>query len=81
MERCVCECSQPTCSRVIELKPDEYRAVRARDRQFLAFPDVEHTLPEVERVIERNERYWVVEKIGNAGTEAQALAESDPEPL
>ena len=81
MERCLCECSQATCSRVIELTADEYRAVRARDRRFLVFPDVTHTVPEVETVVERHQRYWVVEKTGTAGTEAQALADSDPKPL
>ena len=81
LERCLCECSQATCSRVIELTADEYRAVRARDRRFLVFPDATHTVPEVETVVERHRRYWVVEKTGTAGAEAQALAESDPEPL
>lgn len=80
-ERFVCECSEASCSRVIELTPDEYRSVRARGRCFVVFPDSIHTIPEVENVVERHARYWVVEKKGNAGEEAEALAESDPEPL
>ena len=37
-ERFLCECSQTDCSRVLQLTPSEYRAVRETNRRFLAFP-------------------------------------------
>ena len=45
-ERFLCECSQTSCSRVLELTPSEYRSVRETNRRFLVFPDASHTEPE-----------------------------------
>ena len=75
-ERFLCECSQTSCSRVLELTPSEYTAVRATNRRFLVFPDPSHTDPDLETVVERNERFWVVEKDGEAGAEAESLADN-----
>ncbi len=44
-ERFLCECSQTSCSRVLELTPSEYRSVRETNRRFLVFPDPSHTDP------------------------------------
>ena len=74
-ERFLCECSQTSCSRVLELTPSEYRSVRETNRRFLVFPDPSHTDPSLETVVERHESFWVVEKIGEAGDEAESLAE------
>ncbi len=74
-ERFVCECAQTSCSLLVELSADEYRAVRADDTRFLVFPEPWHTSPEVEAVVEHHDRYWVVEKRGTAGNEAEHLAE------
>ena len=76
-ERFLCECSQASCSRVVELTPSEYRSVRETNRRFLVFPDPSHTDPSLETVVERREGYWVVEKIGRAGAEAENLAEGN----
>lgn len=78
LDRFVCECAQTTCSLVVELTSAEYRSVRALSRRFLVFPEVSHTSPDIEAVVERHERYWVVEKRGEAGEEAEELAESSP---
>jgi hypothetical protein len=78
LERFVCECADKSCTRVIELTESEYRAVRAGSRRFLVCPDPSHTRPELEAVVERNERYWVVQKHGEAGEEAQALRQRHP---
>ncbi len=75
LEKFVCECEQTSCSLVVELSPREYRAVRSDDSRFLVFPEFWHTSPELETVVERSERYWVVEKRGAAGDEAERLAE------
>ena len=80
-ERFLCECSQTHCSRVLELTPGEYLSVRETNRRFLVFPEISHTDPSLETVVEQHERYWVVEKIGEAGEEAESLAERDPDPL
>ena len=77
-ERFLCECSQTSCSRVLELTPSEYRTVRETNRRFLVFPDPSHTDPSLETVVERHESFWVVEKIGEAGDEAESLAEGSP---
>ncbi|MCY7302375.1 MAG: hypothetical protein LH654_04935 [Thermoleophilia bacterium] len=71
----VCECEQTSCSLLVELSAGEYGAVRANDTRFLVFPEPWHTSPEVEAVVERHDRYWVVEKRGTAGAEAEDLAE------
>jgi hypothetical protein len=80
-ERFVCECSSTECSKVVALTAGEYTAVRATGRRFLVFPDRSHTSPDLEEVVERHERYWVVQKKGEAGLEADALADRPSEPL
>jgi hypothetical protein len=80
-ERFLCECAQTSCSRVVELTADEYRSVRETNRRFLVFPDASHESPELESTIEQHDRYWIVEKIGDAGVEADSLAERDADPL
>lgn len=80
-ERFLCECSQTSCSRVLELTPAEYRSVRETNRRFLVFPEQSHTDPSLETVVDRRETFWVVEKIGEAGEEAEVLAEGHPDPL
>jgi hypothetical protein len=80
-ERFLCECAQVKCSQVIELTPVEYRRVRETGRRFLVVPDASHTSPDLEMVVERHERYWVVEKVGEAGEEADSLADRNSDPL
>ena len=80
-EQFLCECSQTSCSRVLQLTPSEYRSVRETNRRFLVFPDPAHTDPSLETVVEEHRGFWVVEKIGEAGEEAENLAEGNPDPL
>jgi hypothetical protein len=49
--------------------------LRADGTRFAVAPDEAHVFPEVEHVVERNERYWVVEKVGVAG---ELAAKIDP---
>ena len=63
---------------MLELTPSEYRSVRETNRRFLVFPDPSHTDPSLETVVERHESFWIVEKIGEAGDEAESLAEGSP---
>jgi len=69
----ICECADDACVERIELSPAEYEAVRNDGTHFLVAPGDEHVFLDVERVSERNERYWVVEKFGAAGELAGKL--------
>lgn len=68
-----CECAIIECSVPVQLTLTEYEAVRANGRRFVVAPDARHVRPEAERVVEKNERYWVVEKEGEAAEFAEAL--------
>jgi hypothetical protein len=67
----VCECPVGSCSDRIGLTTKEYERVRADSTHFLVAP--RHVDPEVEAVVERHERYWVVEKTGDAAHVAEQL--------
>ena len=69
----VCECSDPACAEALEISPDQYERVRSNGARFVVVSG--HQLPEVERVVETNEAFLVVEKIGAAAGIARA---SDP---
>ena len=58
--RFICECADRGCTRWIEVEPDEYARVRAHPRHFLVTPT--HEVPDIETVVERNERFFVIEK-------------------
>ena len=76
----ICECANEECFERIELTHEEYEAVRAGETRFFVKPDDAHVVPEAESVVERHERYWVVEKIGVAGAIAERTdARSVPE--
>jgi hypothetical protein len=63
----ICECADDTCVVPVELSAQEYEAVRADSKHFIVSASDAHVFPDVERVTERSERYWVVEKFGRAG--------------
>lgn len=60
----ICECSDPACAESLEITPEEYEAVRANPARFVVRQG--HELLEVERVVDGNGRYLVVEKRGAA---------------
>jgi hypothetical protein len=62
----VCECANAECFDRIVMTHEEYEAVRTDPARFFVSPDDHHVFPDVEKVVERHERYWVVEKIGVA---------------
>jgi hypothetical protein len=62
----VCECSNDTCVERVKMLMEEYEAVRKDGARFCVTPDDAHVWHDVETVVERNERYWVVEKAGLA---------------
>ena len=69
----VCECSRVGCSEPITLRLLEYAAVREFETRFAVAPG--HIEPEIETVVLRRARYWVVEKDRLAGQVAAAEEE------
>ena len=69
----VCECGSAECSRLIELTPAEYEAVRSDPCRFAIVDG--HELLEVEEVVARHDRYAVVRKLEASGAVAK---ETDP---
>ena len=57
----ICECSREDCTETVPLGAGEYEGVRSRPTVFVIVPG--HETLEVERVVEINERFMLVEKI------------------
>jgi hypothetical protein len=69
----ICECADERCFEPMSLTLAEYEAIREHAARFPVLPG--HERPEVETVVEANDRYLVVEKIGAARAVA---VEHDP---
>jgi hypothetical protein len=69
----ICECSDTNCAESLEITPAEYEAVRSKGACFLLVPG--HQQEGNERVVDGNERFLVVEKVGEAAAIAR---DSDP---
>jgi hypothetical protein len=69
----VCECTDETCTERIRMPAAHYDRLRSRARCFVVAPSMDHVVPEIERVVARSRRYWVVEKLGTAGAVAESL--------
>lgn len=65
----MCECGDIECTRVVQLSVEDYERLRSDGAHFGVIPG--HELLEVERVVERHEQYFVVEKDGEAGVRAE----------
>jgi hypothetical protein len=65
-----CECSRLDCGEAVEAKLAEYEQVRKSPRQFLVAAS--HQLLEIESVVDRTDRFVVVEKRDTAGELASA---------
>jgi hypothetical protein len=59
----VCECADPDCAHRITAELDDYEQVRQDATHFIVAPG--HDAPEIERVIDGNGEYDVVEKFGS----------------
>jgi hypothetical protein len=70
-----CECMDIQCVEIVKMTLAEYEGVRAHSNRFLVAPAERHVLPDVEQIIERSDRFWLVEKLGAA---AERAAELDP---
>ena len=60
----VCECADEECAEPVKLTIQEYEAVRKEPTHFLVVPGNEHVNADIEVVVRREERYWIVEKVG-----------------
>jgi hypothetical protein len=68
-----CECGTDGCTGQITLSETEYESLRRIPTHFAVLPG--HQISTVERVVEQNERYVVVEKFGES---AIAAIQRDP---
>jgi len=69
----VCECGDLDCLERLALTHTSYEQVRSDPRRFVVAPGHENV--EIERVVARRERYFVVEKLAHA---ARVAIEHDP---
>ncbi len=67
----LCECGHKDCTERIVLSQAEYDHLRAVPTHFAVLAG--HDIPAVERVVERNERFIVVEKFGESAVAAIKL--------
>ncbi len=70
----VCECGRLNCTRLLHLSRDEYEDIRKNPRRFAIVDG--HEILEAEAVVERHDRYLVVEKSGDP--EAEIVEHTDP---
>ena len=59
----VCECGRLHCTKLIGLERAEYEAIRQNPRRFAIVDG--HEILEAEEIVERHDRYLVVEKKGD----------------
>jgi hypothetical protein len=70
----VCECGRLGCNKLIELTREEYEEVRKNPRRFAILDG--HEILDAEDIVERHDRYIVVEKSGDP--EAEIVEHTDP---
>jgi hypothetical protein len=73
----VCECANESCTEPVRLSVREYDEVRTYPTHFVIVPSKRHVTTDVERVVERTDRYWVVEKTGVAADVSEDLTQLD----
>jgi hypothetical protein len=56
-----CECSDENCRQRISVRPSRYNAIHANRAKFVILPH--HQADTIEHVIDREDGYWVVEKM------------------
>lgn len=66
-----CECWRGDCDARINLSEEDWQLVRAEPNRFAVANG--HVADDVETVIEKHAAFWLVEKLGKAGSIAEAL--------
>jgi 3,4-dihydroxy-2-butanone 4-phosphate synthase len=67
----VCECLDKTCDRRVSMTVEEYEHVRADGNQFFVLPG--HNAEHIDEIIEANDRYLTVRKLGAGAEVAERL--------
>jgi hypothetical protein len=68
----LCECGNQSCLERVEMTLEEYERLRSESTHFAIAPG--HEILDVEAVIAKHDRYWVIEKHeGEAADFAQRL--------
>ena len=75
----LCECADRSCSEIVMLSLREYERLREYPRRFLLVAGHEDAEAAYERIIEAENGYAIVEKVGPAGVEAARLNPRQPE--
>ena len=70
----VCECGRLGCTKLVQLTREEYESIRKNPRRFAIVDG--HEILEAEEIVERHDRYVVVEKAGDP--EAEIVEHTDP---
>ena len=60
VETFICECGAVGCTEKLTMELDAYLSARRRFEQFLVAPG--HDVESVDTVVERHDRFWIVEK-------------------
>jgi hypothetical protein len=68
----ICECLDPACTERIPIPHEEYERIRRNATEFFVIPG--HEDLQVEEVVDTNDRWLVVRKIGVGGEVATHLA-------
>jgi hypothetical protein len=71
----ICECADENCREIVMLTIDDYENIRSRPAWFLLVAGHEDEETTHERIIDAEQGYAVVEKVGTAGEEAARLDE------
>ena len=73
----VCECGEQSCIEQLTVSRPEYETVRRDPRDFMIVPG--HDASDVEDVIRKTKRYWIVRKrSGDPARIATTLSETNP---
>ena len=67
----ICECGDLRCNATLDLTILEYESVRASSVRFRVKPG--HEILAIERVVERNSHYLMVEKLAEGAAASQGL--------
>ena len=70
-----CECWEADCSERIRLSPEDWRMARSQPNRFAVAP--RHVAKGIEAVVTECDRFWLVEKFGEAGEVAEELASAE----
>jgi hypothetical protein len=70
----ICECGRLRCNELIQLTRREYEGIREDPQRFAILDG--HEILEAEKIVERHDRYLVVEKAGDP--ESEIVERTDP---